>query len=287
MNEPFPGFVPPTNGGGGGEQRRGVRSTQDLLEDMGILEDRRAAVIDRFGLDPESPDFMDITDPELRDAYKLTEDSIANIAKELVSRKVNPITGEAMTDAESSTALGNLSARWAEIEQRRVEAQQQADIMREQEAGRETRDIRATQQAEQDRAAKQRETNIKGTLDLLSSQIRRGELSAAEATNRIRAASETAGIQRDILRDQGPYNLPAGTEFFPGTEAGGALANAAAAFGFPWTPMKTGGTFGISPGAITAPIGAAVGQSALPGLDTAMQNAIAALLGQGLPIGAQ
>ena len=129
----------------------------------------------------------------------------------------------------------------------------------------------------------QRSANLSSTLDMLTNQIRIGDISTQEAANRITAATQAAGIQRDILADHAGKALPAGTTTYPNLGSDGPIAAMAAALGQPFKPFQTLGTFAIDPNAIAAPISTAPGNSALPGLNAAQQAAAAALANMGVP----
>ena len=129
----------------------------------------------------------------------------------------------------------------------------------------------------------QRSANLSSTLDMLTNQIRIGDISTQEAANRITAATQAAGIQRDILANHAGKALPAGTTTYPNLGANGPIAAMAAALGQPFKPFQTLGTFAIDPNAIAAPISTAPGNSALPGLNAAQQAAAAALANMGVP----
>lgn len=149
--------------------------------------------------------------------------------------------------------------------------------------------LQASIASEEKRAAEalreeQRRNNLSSTLDMLTNQIKVGEIGVAEASNRISAATNAAQIQRDILADHAGKALPAGTKHFPNLGPNGPIAAMAGALGQPFRPFETMGTFGIDPNAIAAPISSAPGNSMLPGLDAQVAAAAQALAGMGVPL---
>lgn len=143
-------------------------------------------------------------------------------------------------------------------------------------------DILAAQDRQRDEEA-QRQNNLAATLDLLEAEVRRGELSATEATQRLTAATEAANLQRGVLQDWGGRALPAGTEQFPGLEGSSAAGDIARSMGLPFPGFDTLGTFGINPSALAGTIPASLGPSSVTGLDAALANAAGALAGLGVP----
>lgn len=129
----------------------------------------------------------------------------------------------------------------------------------------------------------QRRNNLSSTLDMLSNQIKIGDIGVAEATNRISAATNAANVQRDILADHAGKAVAPGAKYYPNLGPGGPIATMAQALGQPFAPFETTGTFAIDPNAIAAPISSAPGNSQLPGLNDAAQRAAAALAGMGVP----
>lgn len=183
--------------------------------------------------------------------------------------------------ADRDRVSASVAAQLAEQRASRAESARQFDVsqqFRESEAERE--EERSLRLEEED----QRRTNLNTTLDLLEQDIRRGQLSASEATNRITAATQAANIQRDVLRDQGGRNLRPGTQFFPGLEPTGAVGQIAQSIGLPFPGFQTQGTFGVNPAALSGQIMGAVGPSALPGVDQSILNAANAIANMGVPV---
>lgn len=138
------------------------------------------------------------------------------------------------------------------------------------------------QQSERILGEQQRGNNLRATLDMLQQEIAIGNLDADEATTRVQAATNAADLQRNVLADWGGRALPAGTQYFPGSEPGGPLATAAAAIGGSFPGFKTMGTFGVDPAALGSTITAAQGPSAVPNAQDALKRAAAALAGMGV-----
>lgn len=129
----------------------------------------------------------------------------------------------------------------------------------------------------------QRANNLSSTLDMLTNQIKIGDIGVAEASNRISAATNAANVQRDILADHAGKAVAPGAKYYPNLGPGGPIAAMALALGQPYVPFETTGTFAIDPNAIAAPISSAPGNSQLPGLNDAAARAAAALAGMGVP----
>lgn len=142
-------------------------------------------------------------------------------------------------------------------------------------------------QQEQQQQEEQRRNNLSSTLDLLTNQIKVGDIGVAEASNRISAATNAANVQRDILSDFGGKALAPGSKYYPNLGPSGPIASAAQVLGQPFGGFETTGQFPIDPNAIAAPISSAPGDSMLPRADAAVAAAQAALAGMGVPMKAE
>lgn len=193
--------------------------------------------------------------------------------------------GSVIPEADKDTARANLGARYAELDLARQRFAQEGEQFVAQESR--LRDIANmnNEESKADRRERQRDTNINATLDVLEAQVRRGDMKAAEARNAAAAAFDQAQIQRGVLADHAGKNIPAGSSFFPNMEPGGVIGSAVNALlpGATFSGMQTGGTFGIDPNAMAAPVGQAFNNvgSAIPDTDAAIANATKLLAGMG------
>jgi hypothetical protein len=133
-------------------------------------------------------------------------------------------------------------------------------------------------------ASEELEARTKIELAGLTNAISRGDLSIREADRKFRSIVEAAGVESELLRAFAGRSLPAGTEFFPGFEPGGAFGTVYGELeGGAFPGLRTGGTFEVNPGALAAQIRAAgIAETALPGVDLAQQTAMAELARLGL-----
>lgn len=243
--------------------------TDDLvLEAMDAIE-REAA---QWAASGKSPYEVDANGVPVRDYNKqlvYTPEGAALLDKlELYGelKKMRPETLSPSTAAQVASANRAQDLSFLTGEKNRQHEAEQGALNRAQQKQRDEETIRAN--------------NLKTTLDLLEQDVKRGELDASEATNRITAATQAANVQRNVLSDFGKYNLPAGTTHFPT----GPLAALAQSMGLPAPDFPTMGTFGLNPQALGDSITGAVGQSAIPGVDSALQNAAAMLAKLGIPM---
>ncbi len=273
-----------------------VALRQELLRQMNVILSDTATL--------NQPAQREIWDPEADDGagafvqqnYFPNQEQATNFADaiafqddELAKRGLDPFGAPLPAGSDgAATAQGNLDARFAELAERRKSARETERLRAAEleESGRQFNEEQAAILARQEEnlAEDQRQTNITGTLDLLESGVRRGELVRAEAHDRMQAAAESARVQASTVAEFGGRNLPAGTEFFPNLGPEGPVAAAAAAGGFPFKPFATGGTFALDPAANAAPITQAVAGSQGSELaGSAAERAAAALAGLGLP----
>lgn len=271
---------PAPRGGAGGAS--GVGDVATLLQQRREALGNLAAIQRLVNDDPTS-----LVDPAKAGAYKAAIEAASSGTLELLRRKLDPNTGEAIPDTDASTAIGNLSARLQELgitarhyERSDAVAETNAQTAKDQNRIAEEGNIRTD-------ARMQRETNIDTILKDLEGKIQAGTLSRQAALDKANTEISAADQRRRVITDFGGKALPAGTQFFPGLEPNSAAGNAVRALGFEFPGMATGGTWSLDPSSFSQPAIDAINapNPAINAATAAAANAAKLLAGLGVPMG--